>query len=79
VSVFCYFGPEASPYGTSVADGNLECLIEHFLLVYRFLNPPLQETSKVPFDGGIDKEVVTTDLLVHHNPIIHHQYTGNRN
>jgi hypothetical protein len=62
-------GPEASPYGTSVANGNFQRLVKDLLLIHRLLNPPLQETSKVPFDGGVNKEAVATDPLVRHDPV----------
>jgi hypothetical protein len=68
MTVLQYFGPEASPYRTSIANGNFQHLIKNLLLVHRLLNPPLQETSKVPFDGGIDKEAVATNPLVCHDP-----------
>jgi hypothetical protein len=60
--------PEASPYGPGITNGNLKHIVMNFFFVHRLLDPPFQETSKVPRNGGILPKTMMANPLVQVNP-----------
>ena len=62
--IFCYFGPEAGPHRTCIADSHLKGNVLDLLGIHLNLDTPLKETPEVPRDVQVYHQPVMTDPLV---------------
>jgi hypothetical protein len=69
-SIFFYFGPETSPYGTGVPNRQHDVVIGGLFSISGHLNPTLQETPKTPLDVVVHQQSMATNPLEGFNPTV---------